>query len=484
MDERKAKLYGWSVVFASWLAVFCLFGYRATFAILKGPMGITLGWTQAQVTLGYSLMMVFYAVTAYFSGMILDRWGTKPVYSIAAIFGAAGFLTTAMISTQMAYLFTFGLLGGVATGMLWVTSTVSVRKWYVGKTYGTMWGIAFAGAPMAQFVLAQVVKPTLSATQGRLDVALQALIPNASTLAGKEMAMAMAAKLKEPTTLLNPAVREAIQALDHAWRTQMTILGIIVFIALIIAVVVAKQSPEHYGLKPFGALPASAGAPAEYDWSIGEAFSKWAIWAAILTFLTSMMAEFLIWTQVVSYWTADVGFTLKKATNIYAVIGLIGIFSMPIMGKVADKVVAAVGDEVKGRKVMLMVGPSTGVIACLFLLATGRGDIFAYVACFVFAVYWAIVPGGVVGYTGAVYGRKTLGKIWGLATMIVMGIGPFLGSYIGGWLKDVSGKFTFSIYFALGAFVVSILLASSLPLKAVPDPVDAKLPLGATPKLS
>jgi OFA family oxalate/formate antiporter-like MFS transporter len=485
MDERKAKLYGWSVVFASWLAVFCLFGYRATFAILKGPMGISLGWTQAQVTLGYSLMMVCYAVTAYFSGMILDKWGTKPVYGIAAVFGALGFLATAMISTQMAYLFTFGLLGGVATGMLWVTSTVSVRKWYVGKTYGTMWGIAFAGAPMAQFVLAQVVKPTLSATQGRLDLALKALIPNASTLAGKEMAVAMAAKLKEPATLLNPAVHDAIQSLDHAWRSQMTILGIIVFIALVIAVLVAKQSPERYGLKPFGELPASSGpAPVEYDWSIGEAFSKWAIWAAILTFLTSMMAEFLIWTQVVSYWTADVGFTLKKATNTYAIIGLIGIISMPVMGKVADKVVQAIGNEVKGRKAMLIVGPSTGVIACLFLLATGRSDIFAYIACFVFAVYWAIVPGGVVGYTGAVYGRKTLGKIWGLATMIVMGIGPFLGSFIGGWMKDVSGKFTYSIYFALGSFVVSILLATTLPLKAVPDPLGTKLPLGARPKLS
>jgi MFS family permease len=181
-----------------------------------------------------------------------------------------------------------------------------------------------------------------------------------------------------------------------------------------------------------------------------------------------MMAEYLIWTQVVSYWTSDIGFTLKKATNAYAIIGLIGIVSMPLMGKVADKVVQAVGDEVKGRKIMLIVGPLTGVIACLFLLATGRGDIFAYMACFIFAVYWAIVPGGVVGYTGAIYGRKTLGKIWGLATMIVMGIGPFLGSFIGGWMKDISGKFTYSIYFALCSFIVSILLATSLPLKAEP----------------
>ena len=245
----------------------------------------------------------------------------------------------------------------------------------------------------------------------------------------------------------------------------MTILGFIVFLALVLAVIVAKQSPEKYGIKPFGAMPGAAGAT-EYEWRVGEAFSKYAIWAAILTFLTSMMGEFLIWSQVVSYWTSDVGFSLKKATDTYAIIGLIGIFSMPIMGKVADKVVQAVGNEVKGRKVMLLIGPSTGVVACLFLLGSGKADMFAYIACFIFAVYWAIVPGGVVGYTGAIYGRKTLGKIWGLATMIVMGIGPFLGSYVGGWLKDVSGKYTYSIYFALFAFVASIILAASLPLKA------------------
>src|SRR5208282_2869229 len=104
-------------------------------------------------------------------------------------------------------------------------------------------------------------------------------------------------------------------------------------------------------------------------------------------FLTSMMGEFLIWTQVVSYWTQDVGYDLKKATNIYALIGLVGIFSMPIMGKVADKVVQRVGMETKGRKIMLLVGPATGLVACLLLLASPSGELFAYIACIIFAIY-------------------------------------------------------------------------------------------------
>ena len=113
---------------------------------------------------------------------------------------------------------------------------------------------------------------------------------------------------------------------------------------------------------------------------------------------------------------------------------------------------------------MLMVGPALGVLACVLLLGSGLNAALPYVSCFIFAVYWAIVPGGVVGYTGAVYGRKTLGKIWGLATLIAMGVGPFVGSFMGGFLKDATGHYTASIMFALCSFAASTVLAFTLPL--------------------
>ena len=417
--KNKEKLYGPMVVFASWLAVFALFGYRATFAILKGPMAADLGWSQAEVSLGYSIMMTVYAITAFFSGLILDKWGPKPVYAIAAVFGGLGFYLTSKIDTQLAYIFTFGILGGIGTGMLWVTSTVSVRKWYIGKTYATMWGIAFAGAPMAQWILAEVCKNSLN---------------NGGT-----------------------------------WRSTMVTLSEIIFVLLVIAVFMAKRNPENYGLKPHGEIPTPKGQIRQEEkvWSIKEAYSKYAIWGAILMFLTSMMAEFLIWTQVVSYWVQDLGWSRNSAINVYKTIGIVGIFTMPLLGIVADKIVKKVKNEAKGRKIMLIVGPSVGLIASLFLLmCTTKVTFIAYIAAIIFAIYWAIVPGGVVGYTGSIYGRKTLGQIWGLATLIVMGIGPFLGSFIGGWLKDLTGSYTYSIYYAIGSFAVSILFALSLPLAA------------------
>ena len=418
MDKSQAKRYGWMAVLASFLAVFCLFGYRATFSILKVPMSADMGWSQAEVTLGYSLMMMFYAIMAFFSGWILDKWGTKPVYAIAAIFGALGFYVTSFAHSLLAYYASYGILAGIATGMLWVSSTVSVRKWFVGKDYAKMWGIAFAGAPLSQVILSLFVKESLAGAGG------------------------------------------------DSWRGAMQLLGIVTLFALAVAVILAKKSPQKYGMKPFGELPASKQSTSEqHVWNIKEAFSTYPIWGVVLTFLTSMLAEFLIWTQVVSYWHADLGLPLGNATNLYIAIGIVGVFSMPIMGIVADKIVQTVKNEAKGRKIMLIVGPASGILATIFLLLqTQTTMILGVIACFIFAVYWAIVPGGVVGYTGAIYGQKTLGKIWGLATLIVMGIGPFIGPLIGGYLKDISGSYSYSMIFAMCSFGVSVILALTLPL--------------------
>ncbi|KYZ78156.1 MFS transporter [Anaerosporomusa subterranea] len=420
MDNQNAKGMSYSVIAAAWLAVFCLFGYRATFAVLSGPMASTMKWTGAEVSLGYSLMMSIYAITAFFSGMIIDKWGTKPVYTIAAVFGMLGFYLTSRVDSLFAYYACYAIFAGIGTGMLWVSSTISVRKWFVGKYYAKMWGIAFAGAPMAQVLLSLGVKPLL--------------------------------------------VQNAAQ-----WRDAMNYLAWITLVLLLIAAALAKKNPEQYGITPFGAVPAAPGTAAkqEHIWSVGEAFGTAAIWGAVLAFLTSMVAEFLIWTQVVRYWTKDLGMSLDSATNLYVAIGIAGIFTMPLMGIVADKVVGYLGNEVKGRKAMLVFAPLVGVAACLLLLKMDASSgLLGIVVCILFATYWAIEPGGVVGYSGAVYGRVSLGKIWGTATLIVMGIGPALGSYMGGYLADTSGNFTASIQFAMAAFAVSAIVAFLLPLSA------------------
>jgi len=427
MNDKNAKRLGYMVVAASWLAVFCLFGYRSSFSILNPVMIESTGWEKTLPSTGYSIMMTVYAITAFFSGMIIDKWGTRPAYLLGAIFGGLGFFLTSLVpvTSPAMYLLVYGVFAGVGTGMLWVSSTVSVRKWFVGKAYATWWGIAFAGAPMAQVVLSLVVKPILT----------------------------------------NPG------ASADSWRIAMRVLAGIVVVALLIAAAIAKKSPEAYGLKPFGLPPAGAGpAKEEHTWTPKDAFRTLPIWGTVIAFLTAMVGEFLIWTQVVRFWTVDAGMNLATATNLYIFIGISGIFTMPIFGRVADVLVGKLGDETKARKTMLIFAPAVGVLACLVLLASRSGSfVIGIVACILFAIYWAIEPGGCAGYAGSVYGCKSLGRIWGLTTLIVMGIGPALGTYVGSSLGS-GGSYVPSVWFALSAFAISTFAAVFLPSRPIFHP--------------
>ncbi|WP_272700912.1 MFS transporter [Desulfovibrio sp. Fe33] len=412
--ERRRKLYGYSVVAASTLAIFSLFGYRATFGVLKGAMSADMGWNQSEVALGYSLMMLCYAISAVFWGMMLDKIGAKLNFFVGSFLAAGGFYFTSLADSLYTYYAAFGLLSGLATGMLWVSSTITVRKWFVGKDYAKMFGFAFAGAPLATIIMNLFVKQSLVNASG-----------------------------------------------GDGWRDALQVLAIITLVLLLLAAFITKKAPENYGMKPFGQLENASG---ERIWSAKEAFSTFPVWGAILVFLTAMLGEFLIWTQVVSYWTTDLGMPLGKAANIFMAIGFLGLVFMPVLGGIADKVVQKSEDEIHGRKRMLIYSPIAGMLCTVILLIQGFSPTgFGILFCVPFAAYWAIFSGGVYGYVGAVYGRVSLGKIAGIMSCIVMGTGPFLGPLIGGYLKDLTGSYQYSMVFALCAFTLSMLLATRLP---------------------
>lgn len=411
-DEQSKKRISNMVVVSAWLAVFCLFGYRSTFSLLLQPLATDMGWSVSQTSLGYSLMMTVYAITAFFSGMIIDKWGTRPAYFTGAVFAALGFFLTSLVTSYTQYLCVYALFAGIGTGMLWVSSTVSVRKWFMGARYAKMWGLAFMGAPMAQVLLSLVLKSVL---------------------------------------------------VSMTWRDAMKIMAVVVFVALLIAGLVAKRNPDYYGTTAYGANPDASAAKAGDVWTVGTAYKTYPIWAAIIAFLTSMLAEFLIWSQIVSYWTTDLGIDSGRATNLYIIIGIAGILTMPGMGVVADKMVTRLGLETSGRKVMVIFAPLVGFVACFLLRMTALSQAFAVISCILFAVYWAIEPGGIAGYVGSIYGGKNLGKIWGLGTLIVMAIGPATGSFLGGFLYDISGSYNNSITFATCCFLVSAIFAFTMP---------------------
>lgn len=425
VSPETAKKYGLCTVISAWLAVFCLFGYRSSFSVMQALIIADTGWSTIQTSLGYCVMMTVYAITAFFSGSLVDKKGCRPTYFIGAVCCFLGFFLTSFLNPKAAssfaiYLFTYGLFAGIGTGMLWVSSTISCRKWYVGARYGTMWGFAFMGAPMAQLLLTLLLKPILQ---------------------------------------------------QMGWQVGMKVLSFIMAVMLVIAALVAKKAPADYGVTAFGleTLKKRTG-PAKRAVTLGEAFSTYAIWCDILCFLTAMAGEFLVWSQCIGFFQTDMAMNLNQASNIYLLIGIFGVFMMPITGKISDALVKKFGNEVKGRKTMLIIGPACGAIGVLLCLT--RSLPACIIAMFFLATYWGIEPGGCAGYAGSVFGGAGLGRTWGLATLVVMGIGPSFGTFMGAWFKDNFGSYIPAFIFCLVAYCISLVLACTLPLKTK---IDAKI---------
>ena len=112
---------------------------------------------------------------------------------------------------------------------------------------------------------------------------------------------------------------------------------------------------------------------------------------------------------------------------------------------------------------MLVVSPLFGIAGVLCAL-TGNFPIVC-LGMVLLSVYWGIEPGGAAGYAGTVFGGASLGRIWGLSTLIIMGIGPSFGTFMGAFLFDMTGTYTTSLYFGLGAYIVSTIFAILLPKK-------------------
>jgi MFS transporter, OFA family, oxalate/formate antiporter len=418
MQNKSAKHTGHMVLAASWLAVFCLFAFRTTFAIFQVPMAHEMHWSATQISGGFAVMMVVYALSAFLSGWMVDRKGTRPAYFFAAIFGSLSYLVTSSTHSLVAYYAAYGVLGGIGTGMLWVSSTVSVRKWFAGKNYARMWGLVFMGAPVAQIVM---------------SFAFRHLI------------------------------------VTHGWRFCGRILSGIVLGAMLLSSALARKNPEDYGIDTAGPQPESQANDEAANWSIAETFSHRAMWTVIAVYLCCMVAEFLIWSQTVSYFIQDLKVSFGRALAMSSTIGITGLFSMPLLGIVADKIVQRVGNEAQGRKFGIITASSVGAVSCAAMLLAGSSHLFGFIACFLFAIYMSFSQSGVVGYAGAIYGSRYLGRIWSFATLICMGIGPALGSLLGAYLRDLTGSYSASFLFALGAFAVSTIAAATLP-HAAPQP--------------
>jgi oxalate/formate antiporter len=161
MDQPKASLRWVQLL----LGVLCMMSISSTqyvWTLFTKPLGAALGVKLAELQVTFSILIVIQTFFSPFQGYLVEKFGPRLLLSVGAILTGASWVLAAQAgSVSMLYL-TYGGLGGIGTGIIYVGVVGLMVKWFPDKR-GFAAGMAAAGYGMGAIVTTFPISDSLAA---------------------------------------------------------------------------------------------------------------------------------------------------------------------------------------------------------------------------------------------------------------------------------------------------------------------------------
>jgi sugar phosphate permease len=83
--NKKRFFYGYIIILASFFVMLVTWGIYTTFGLFLKPFQDVFGWSNADISLAYSISMIIYGVLGFVMGGLNDRFGPRIVMSISGV---------------------------------------------------------------------------------------------------------------------------------------------------------------------------------------------------------------------------------------------------------------------------------------------------------------------------------------------------------------------------------------------------------------
>jgi len=229
---------------------------------------------------------------------------------------------------------------------------------------------------------------------------------------------------------------------EGAWRQCWLLLALITFLVAVIGWILLREKPG-----PMTPLQTNTDMDKKSISFIGKG-STLTLKAIFIIYFIFGFAYNIYATYFVAYMVEEIQLSERTAGNIWALFGWMCMASGLIWGFISDRL---------GRRETLLW--NNGIIAFSVLLPLLlRQPFFLGFSAFLFGATFL----GTVTIIAAVVGDQVLDKrasVYGLVTLI-HGIGQFLGTISGGYLKDLTGSFQLTLIVSLAGFLLCVLLTA------------------------
>ena len=143
--ERTAwYLNRWNQSILGVIAMMAISSPQYVWTLFTGPLNQKLGTTLAQLQWTFSLLIILQTWLSPFQAYLVDRFGPRLLIAIGALLSGGSWVASAYVNDLWLLYFTYGVLGGFGTGIIYVGIIGLMVRWFPDRR-GLATGLAAAG---------------------------------------------------------------------------------------------------------------------------------------------------------------------------------------------------------------------------------------------------------------------------------------------------------------------------------------------------
>jgi oxalate/formate antiporter len=144
ITPRAWYLNRWNQLILGVIAMMTISSPQYVWTLFTGPLNQRLGTTLAELQWTFSLLIILQTWFSPFQAYLVDRYGPRTLISIGALLSGASWVLSAYVNNIWALYFTYGVLGGFGTGIIYVGIIGLMVRWFPDRR-GLATGLAAAG---------------------------------------------------------------------------------------------------------------------------------------------------------------------------------------------------------------------------------------------------------------------------------------------------------------------------------------------------
>jgi oxalate/formate antiporter len=126
------------------IAMMAISSPQYVWALFTGPLTEQLGVPLAEIQVTFSLLIILQTFLSPAQGYLVDRFGPKLLLSVGAFLTGLSWVLASQVTSVMGLYLTYGLLGGIGTGIIYVGVVGMMVQWFPDKR-GLATGLVAAG---------------------------------------------------------------------------------------------------------------------------------------------------------------------------------------------------------------------------------------------------------------------------------------------------------------------------------------------------